>query len=85
MSPYHAWARLGRVNDLLPWGGRLFGHGGEHAGYEIVDPRETLTAALVADGSIVLADPPIAPAPVEPAPAAPAPAAPEPAAANPAA
>lgn len=58
MNPYHKHARLGREGDKLPWGNRLFGQGTDIPGYEIVDPRETMTAALVADGSIVLEEPP---------------------------
>ena len=58
MSPYHRYARLGREGDLLPWRGRLFGRGSDHDGFEVVDPRDTHTAALIADGSIVLEDPP---------------------------
>jgi hypothetical protein len=75
MQTYHRWARLGRADDILPWGGRLFGKGSDAEGYEIVDPRDTHTAALVMDGSIVLEDPPAAALPEPPAavPSAPAP------------
>jgi hypothetical protein len=52
------YARLGRAGDRLPWGNRWFGHGTDIPGYEIIEPFETLTAALVADGSIVIETPP---------------------------
>lgn len=57
MESFHKHARLGREGDRMPWGGRLFGHGTDVAGYEIVDPRDSLTAGLIADGSIVLEEP----------------------------
>ena len=58
LKPYHAYARLARAADRMPWRGRLFGVGTDHPGFEIVDLHDSFTLALIADGSIVLADPP---------------------------
>ena len=58
MKPFHKHARIGREGDRLPWGNRLFGQGTDIPGYEIVDPREPLTAQLIGDKSIVLEEPP---------------------------
>lgn len=57
MKPFHKHARLGREGDRLPWQGRMFGQGTDVAGYEIVDDRDSLTAGLIRDGSIVLEEP----------------------------
>lgn len=74
LKPYHAYARLARASDRMPWRGRLFGVGTDRPGIEIVDMHDSFTLALFADGSIVPADPPATPSSSGPAPLAPAPA-----------
>lgn len=70
MKPFQAHARLARPTDRMPWKGRLFGVGTDHPGYEIVDTHDGFTLALIADGSILLENPP---EPAQPEPAAPHP------------
>lgn len=65
MPPFHKYARLGREGDRMPWNGRLFGHGSDHPGFEMVDTQDSFTLSLIKDGSIVLAEPP-ADAPAKP-------------------
>ena len=57
MLDHHRHARLARESDRMPWHGRLFGHGTDHEGYEVVDLRDGFTLGLIADGSIVLEEP----------------------------
>ena len=58
MPDFHRYARLGRAGDRLPWKGRLFGYGADRPGFEVVDVSDGFTLLLIADGSIVLEDPP---------------------------
>ena len=58
MPPHHQYARLGRDGDRLPWRDRWFGEGSDHPGFELVDLFDSFVQRLLADGSIVLADPP---------------------------
>ena len=58
MLDHHKHARLARAGDRMPWHGRLFGYGTEHPGYEVVDLRDGFTLGLLADGSILLEEPP---------------------------
>ena len=60
MLDHHKHARLARAGDRMPWHGRLFGYGTENPGYEVVDLRDGFTLGLLADGSLVLEDPPAA-------------------------
>lgn len=63
MHAHHRYARLARESDILPWRGRLFGRGSDVEGFEIVDTYDGFTLSLIADGSLIYADPAPAQAP----------------------
>jgi len=63
MKPFHAYARLARPTDRMPWHGRMFGVGTDHPGFEIVNLHDSFTLSLIADGSILLDVPPAEAAP----------------------